>query len=788
LPLRFERNEGQVDEQVHYLARGPGYAMFVTPTAMVLSLRKGAERPRAPRFLPNEMPLNMITASVLRVRLLKGRSDAQVEGLEELPGKSNYFIGNDPKKWRTNVASFAKVRCRGVYPGIDLVYYGNQGQLEYDFVVAPGADPRRIRLGFEGGRGLRLDGEGNLVVSLEGGELIQRAPRVYQGLASEKKAVPGRWVLRGRTEAGFQVGAYDQRQALIIDPVLSYSTYLGGNSLDIDESGIREAPMIAVDGQGCAYLTGLTFSTDFPTQDPYQADQPFTDAFVTKLSPSGDSLVYSTYLGGDGEDFGRGIAVDETGSAYVVGFTSSSDFPSQTPFQNDQPGLDGFVTKLSPAGDGLSYSTYLGGADADYGLAIAVDSTGSAYVTGATNSTDFPTKSPHQGYRGGQDAFATKLSATGNSLVYSTYLGGSDVEWSLGVAVDGSGSAYVTGQTRSSDFPTQTPFQTDQLDSDAFLTKLSPAGDSLAYSTYLGGSNFDAARGLTVDNVGCAYVTGLTSSTDFPTQNPFQGVLAVLDGFVTKVTPSGTSLVYSTYLGGSQGDGGAAIAVDSGGNAYVTGTTSSPDFPTRDPYHMDQPGEDAFVTTLSSSGNTLMYSTYLGGDGSDAGWGIAVDSRRNAYVAGATASTDFPTLNQYQTDQPAIDAFVTKLTAPSMDLFALAPCRVIDTRNAAGDLGGPALNAAADRTFTLVGPCDIPPTARAVAVNIAVTAPTKAGYLQLYPAGTAPPSTSSINYSAGQTRGNNAVVTLNTSGAVTVHCVQASGTTHFILDVTGYFK
>jgi hypothetical protein len=790
LPLRFERNEGQVDERVRYLARGPGYTMFVTPTAMVLSLRKGVERPRAPRLLANEIASKPMAASVLRVKLLNAGSDVVVEGLEELPGKTNYFIGNDPKKWRTSVPSFARVRCRGVYPGIDLVYYGNQGQLEYDFVVAPGADPRRIRLGVEGARGLRLDGEGNLVVGLEGGDVVHRAPVVHQEFASRREAVSARWVLRGESEAGFDVGAYDSRQALIIDPVLGYSTYLGGSGIESAESARWWRALVAVDSNGSAYVTGYTASTDFPTLNPIQLDHPDIDVFVTKLSPSGETLEYSTYLGGDSGEQASGIAVDHAGSAYVSGFTISTDFPLQNPYQTHQGSFDAFIAKLSPSGNSLTYSTYLGGSDVEYGEGIAVDAQGSAHVTGHTRSSDFPLVNPRQNDERGGDAFVTRLSPLGNALLYSTYLGGGDYDYGVGIALDVSGSAYVTGLTNSSDFPILSPYQTDRSGSDAFVTKLPPDGGSLTYSTYLGGAGRDFGHAIAVDATESAYVVGWTDSTDFPLQNPYQTQGGV---FVSKLSPVGNSLVYSTRLGGSQGlDVPTGVAVDGLGRAYVTGFTHATDFPTQDPIQTDQGLEDAFVTKLWPSGNGLEYSTYLGGDFHDTGQGIAVDRAGSAYVTGWTDSTSFPTRNPYQpVAAGAYDAFVTKLEIPPPPpraFFAVTPCRVIDTRNAAGDLGGPALNAAADRTFTLVGPCDIPPTARAVAVNIAVTAPTKAGYLQLYPAGTAPPSTSSINYSAGQTRANNAVVTLNTSGAVTVHCVQASGTTHFILDVSGYFE
>jgi hypothetical protein len=789
LPLRFERNEGQADrgasvapaDRARYLARGPGYAMFVTPTAMVLSLVDGAE-PLPARHLARGAAGRPGRASVLRVELVKARADAEVEGLEELPGKTNYFVGPDARSWRSNVPGYAKVRSRGVYPGIDVVYYGNQKELEYDFVVAPGADPRRIRQRFRGARDLRLGADGSLVVSLPAGEVVQRAPRIYQETGSTRRVVSGRWAIRGKLEAGFELGAYDRKAALVIDPVLAYSVQLGGTDLDL---GLE----IAVDGSGSAYVTGFTESTDFPTQDPIQTDQPDADAFVTKLSPSGQSLVYSTYLGGNGFEASGGIAVDGSGNAYVTGFTESTDFPTVGSYQSDQPGPDVYVAKLSPAGDSLVYSTYLGGDDFEASGGIAIDASGSVYVSGFTASTDFPTLNPIQTDQPDGDAFVTKLAPSGSSLVYSTYLGGDGFDDGAGIAVDGSGSAYVTGGTDSTDFPTVGPYQADQPGNDAYVAKLSPTGDSLAYSTYLGGDGWDATWGIAVDGTGSAYVTGGTGSTDFPTLGHYQTDQPGGDAFVTKVSPAGDGLVYSTYLGGDDYDESLAIAVDGTGSATVTGYTDSTDFPTRHAIQTHQFPTDAFVTRLSPSGNSLVYSTYLGGSSDvDIGYGLTVDALGNAYVTGYTMSKDFPAQRPSPPDQPgpATNGFISKIV--SGVLFTVAPCRLIDTRDAQGPYGGPPLAAGADRTFTVAGECGVSPTAQAVAVNIAVTSPSAAGNLRLYPADAALPTTSSLNYSPGQTRSNNAIVPLSDVGALKVRCAQASGTAHLILDVTGYFE
>ena len=500
LPLSFEANHGQTDRQVKFLSRGSAYTLFLTSNETVLSLSKPATPVARRRIdtvaMGQEVVENKpITTTVLRMRLLGANPAAEISGLEELVGKSNYFIGNDPKKWRTNVPNYARVKYRDVYPGVDLVYYGNQRELEYDFVVAPGGDPQAIRLGIEGAKKAVIDAQGDLVLHTNEGDVCLHKPTIYQEVDGAKQPIAGHYVLRDKRQAGFEVGAYDAARPLVIDPVLSYSTYLGGSGSF--ESGIG----IAVDSAGSAYVTGDTNSTNFPTTSgAFQTTfgGGFSDAFVTKLNPAGSALVYSTYLGGSADDRGHGIAVDSAGNAYVTGVTASTNFPTTSgAFQTTFGGApsDAYVTKLNPAGSALVYSTYLGGVENDQGSAIAVDSAGSAYVTGLTFSTNFPTASPIQAAKAGDfDAFVTKLNAAGSALVYSTYLGGSGFDWGHGIAVDSAGNAYVAGQTRSTNFPTASPIQAANAgDFDVFVTKLNAAGSALVYSTYLGGSNVDAA-------------------------------------------------------------------------------------------------------------------------------------------------------------------------------------------------------------------------------------------------------------------------------------------------------
>jgi hypothetical protein len=686
LPLQFEANRGQTHKDVRFLSRGPGYNLYLTAGEAVLVLsgpNVDANRDtRSTQARPDK-------SVALRMNLVGAARAPAVTGLDELPGKTNYFVGKDRSKWRTNVPTYAKVRYENIYPGIDLVYYGNQRQLEYDFVLAPGADPKKIVLGFKGAKKLQIDAQGELVLHAPGGDIRQHKPVVYQDIDGVRHEIAGSYVRKGANRVGFKLAAYDASRPLVIDPVvLSYSTYLGGSG---DDSGRS----IAVDADGNAYVTG-TASAGFPTTAG--AFQPTgsgtSDVFVSKLNPAGSALVYSTYLGGSGSDGASGISVDAAGNAYVAGGTSSIDFPTTAgAFQATLAGSgNAFVAKLDPTGSALVYSTYLGGGRFDSGAGIAVDGVGNAYVTGTTTSTNFPTTAGAfqttfaSTADFNPDVFVTKLNPTGSALVYSTYIGGSGFDNGAGIAVDSAGNAYVTGATISTNFPTtagafQTTFaSTSDFLSDAFVTKLDSTGSSLVYSTYLGGGSAESGAGIAVDASGSAYVTGRTNSSDFPTtpgvfQQPATPY-GLYDAFVSKVDPAGSSLVYSARLGGSSSDDtGSAIAVDAGGNAYVTGTTSSDDFPTTPgafkAIHSASDGWDVFVTQVDPTGSALAYSTYLGGSGvpdrhaqsgMDSGFGIAVDAAGSAYVTGITNATNFPTTPS--AFQPAIgglrDAFVAK--------------------------------------------------------------------------------------------------------------------------------
>jgi len=764
LPLSFEPNLGQADPRVKFLSRGRGYTLFLTKDQAILAMQESGARSqesgeegrpwsvaRGPLLsdrnskletrnsaalrAPNSNPESPL---VLRLRLLGANAGAKVSGHDELPGKSSYFIGKDPAKWHTHIPTYGRVRFASIYPGVDLVYYGEQnGQLEYDFVLGPGADPKRISLaiGAEaeiGGKlkALRIASNGDLVVHLPGGELRLRRPVVYQAQSTvdsresavlsrqlttdhgprttfnpdpgipNRKLVDARYVLKPDGTVTFEIGPYDRTLPLVIDPVLSYSTFLGGSDMDY-------ANGVAVDALGNAYITGYTASVDFPVVSAAQSSPgggscledgvatPCFDVFVSKLNPSGTALVYSTYLGGSDEDYGAGIAVDSSGDAYVAGYTYSTNFPVQNALQPDNAGgVDAFVTELSSDGASLIYSTYWGGSLDDVGTGIAVDSRGNAYLSGYTESTNFPVTSGafQTTYgNGAHNGFVVKFNSGGAQVGYSTYLGGSGDDYAYAAAVDSAGDAFVTGATNSTNFPTLNAFQPNYAGGqcavapntfpcyDAFAAKLNPAGSALLFSTYLGGTGSDYGYALALDSSANVYVTGYTTSVNFPTtpgafQRAFGGAY---DVFVTKLNNSGSTLAYSTYLGGSGTEVAYGIAVDSNGSAYTTGYNYGGNFPTANPVQAENAAfYDAFVNVLDPTGSFLVFSTYLGGTQDDFGRGIALDPSGNIYVVGATFSTDFPTTSG--SFEPSYmggpyDAFVTKYNAPAKPVVAISP-------------------------------------------------------------------------------------------------------------------
>jgi Beta-propeller repeat len=714
LPLYFIENRGQADPRVKFYQRGAGETIFFTREGVGFSLRRGEAkagiagspaRPGSEQFLAKkrQAPAAHQPAPAL-VQLTPVGMQPQVEIAPAAPqaARFNYFIGNDPKKWRTDVPSYGAVVYREAYPGIDLKFYGAARQLEYDIIVKPGADPDLVKFHYAGIKSLAVTPAGDLALKLPGGgELLQKKPVVYQEIAGRRVAREGKFRVGPDTAChvyGFEVASYDKTAPLIIDPVLVYSTYLGGGGDD-------EGYAIAVDGQGCAYVTGLVWSPNLGTAGAYQPSlsSSSSDAFVAKFNAAGSALVFFTYLGGSNGDSGQGIAVGGDGSIYVTGLAASSDFPLYNALpangtQNQKLGpYTAFVTQLTASGDGLVYSTFLGGSDKDFGEAIAVDSAGNAYITGATYSSDFPLSSnPYHAILGGpQDAFVTKLSpnkihvisldpliiAFHPDILISTYFGGDGYDFARAIALDNNGNIYIAGSANSTNFPTQLAYSAHKNMNDPFVACFDATG-ALFFSTCLGGAGSDMASGLALDRQGNIYVTGDTSSSDFPVQNPFQGSLnGLMNAFVTKLYPPvyvpphpplpgfwlPVSLAYSTYLGGDGYSNGYGIVVDPQGCAYVVGATTSTEFPTRRPYQAQNNGDwDVFVAKLAADGQSLVYSTLLGGAGTDSGYGIALGADGNAYVAGSCGDV-FPTRNPLQANFGGDrDAFVAKLSQPAI--------------------------------------------------------------------------------------------------------------------------
>jgi hypothetical protein len=689
LPLSFEANQGQTAAQVKFLSREPGYTLFLTPDEAVFALRAPSDvknplvarrKARLHDATSDRQPQDRTSEYVLRMKLLKSNPSAKVEGTDSLPGRTNYFPGSDPAKWRTNIPTYAHVRYRDVYAGIDLAYYGNRsGRLEHDFIVRPGADPRNIALTLDGADRYSLDQNGDLQVSVGQQTVTLQRPAIYQEDGKGRQSIVGQYRLTAGNRLSFEISSYDRSKTLVIDPVLNYSTFLGGGN----GAAIQYADAVAVDASGNAYVTGHTGTTDFPTtpssfQPTCDVDGGCSAVFVTKLNAAGSKLVYSTYIGGTLYDEGYSIAVDSSGNAYVAGKAESSNFPTTTgAFQATFPGAfsSGFVTKLNSTGSKLVYSTFLGGSGGglcylsngstdDLAHGIAIDANGNAYVTGCTDSPNFPTtagafdRTCHGCGNDHGDAFVSKLNANGTALVYSTFLGGSDLDVGYSIAVDANGNAYVGGSATSENFPiTAGAFQTTKTAGGqvGFITKVNPTGTGLVYSTFLGGSDADLINGLALDKLLNVYATGYASSSNFPiTANAFQKTCKdctnQFSSFVTKLNSTGKTLAYSTFLGGSGSDIGTSITVDALGDAFVTGQTESTDFPTvagafQTTCHdcnVNLGTSAAFITQMNPTGSALKYSTFLGGTRTDYGTGIALDSSGNAYITGGTGSSDFP--------------------------------------------------------------------------------------------------------------------------------------------------
>jgi len=718
-PLMFEANQGQTNSQVKFLSHGSGYSVFLTAGGMVLALRTSeTTSPAVASVAPsrdNKKPSRVSSirqmertskeakSAVIAIDVVGAATNPTIVGEEALSTKVNYFIGQDPNKWRRNVPTYGKIRYRNVYPGIDLVYYGNNHRVEYDFDLAPGADAANIQFAVKGADGLTVDSEGNLVLAKGASELRFQTPLLYQEIKGIRARVPGKYVLRDSTHVGFEVGSYDTTEPLVIDPVLVYSTFLGGSSDDFSNG-------IAVDSTGDAYVVGLTDSPNFPLASIGSYSDTQFRMFLTKLNSNGSNLLFADYFGGtSASDEAAGVALDSSGNAYVTGVTTSSDFPVVNAFQSALAGSeDAFLVKFSADGSSIIYSTYLGGSTLTYiggstsqfGNAVSVDPAGEAIVAGVTMATNFPTTNAYQSSASadqfgdwGEYGFVTKFAPNGASLVYSTYLAGSTLNTStcsgcfpdseiLGVVSDASGNAYITGFTTTTDFPvTPGAFTTTSpgyyLSDVGFVSKLTSSG-GLAYSTYLGGLTSSFLNAIAVDSTGSAYVTGYDIANDsFPivTTNICDPSAASCNGAViAKLNPAGSSLVYSTFLGTSNNMAGQAIQVDASGDAFIVG--SAVQFDLSNPIEGYAGNGDVVVAEIDSTATSLLMATFLGGQGWEAATSLALDSNGAVYVSGETQSLDFPvTQSAFQTMWGGqTDLFVAKIDpATNAPAVAMGP-------------------------------------------------------------------------------------------------------------------
>jgi hypothetical protein len=619
----FEPNLGQTKTSASYIARGNGYRLFLKANEAVLAFQN----------------------TVNHLHLEGSNTNPLVKESNELPGKTNYFIGNDPANWITNIPNYARVEYKAVYPGIDLAYYGNEGQLEYDFIVAPGGNPDDILLRFDQHEKPKIKNDGSLVISKGGIEIIMKPPLAYQEKEGIRNLVSAEYAFRNENLIGFNIGDYDPELPLVIDPVLVYSTYLGTNGSDAVQA-------IAVDAQGCVYVTGGTSSLDFPTVSCFQCDlhpgmfSNLTDVFVTKFNAEGTGIVYSTYIGGNWDDSGASIAVDANGRVCLTGRTSSTDntgtpenegFPVMNAYQTqigDPNTSDAFVTVLSATGSSLIYSSYLGGGGEDYGTGIAADDNGYVYVTGTEFSFDFPVKNAYMEDKPSYyfDVFVSKFnpySSGEGSLIYSTHLGGDGDDYGNSIAADREGCAYVTGKTPAANFPvTSNPIQGNKkLNTDAFVTKFAANGLSLIYSTYLGSDEGDEGLDITVDTAGYAYVTGY-GRNGFPTT---PGAYIPSNGyfFLCKILPDGSDFAYSTHTSVT-----GHLAVDDMGQAYIGASGAA----------------NAYIVAFNPTGSDTLFTLELTGDGSNYIRDIAVDKEHSLYIAGNTTSTDIATEGAYKTN------------------------------------------------------------------------------------------------------------------------------------------
>lgn len=693
VPFHFEANHGQADARFTFLARGRNCNFQVAPTEALLTLSKLEMPPSGTR---GERGLTgggrAVTTRQLHFEFVGAARMARVRGDDPLPSRANYLVGADLRQWRQDVPLYGRVRVEQVYPGVDLVYYGNERRLEYDFVVAPQADPGHIAIRFTGADRIQITARGDLEFTLGSEQIVQPKPFVYQDIGGARKVVAGEYQLADARTVVFRLGNYDRELPLVIDPILSYSRFFGSTGSDI---GWDIA--LSKTNANIVYVAGETMSANLPKTvgTNYGGGTPFGgDAFVARfnLDATNASPDYFTYLGGSGDDGALAIAVDDDGNAYVAGFTTSTNFPNQSGIFTNLGGVahptvgihppDGFVTKLGPDGS-VVYSTYLGGASNDVAIGIAVNASRQVFVTGFTRSLDFPTNNAViQTNAGNDDVFVAVLNPAGSALVYSTYLGGTNADHGEGIVADDAGNAYVTGYTSSTNFPVWNAVQpylnnpatsaTNHLAgaNDAFLARLDPAGANLVFSTFFGGISQDDGYRIALDAQANVYICGAALSSDFPitATNFLRGVTnnSLADAFVAKFSSDGSTNFYSVQFGGDDVDQAWDVAVDGDGNAHVIGVSFSTNFPTADTAELlrasNSGGADVFLSVLGTTGTNFVRSALLGGSAGDFGYGIELNGAGEQYLVGRTHSTNFPSLTPFASAPSGTnDVFIAKV-------------------------------------------------------------------------------------------------------------------------------
>ncbi|MBI4910130.1 MAG: SBBP repeat-containing protein [Acidobacteria bacterium] len=678
-PLYFEPNMGQADPSVRYIARGGGFMTLLTANEAYF--------------------LNQRTSQPFRLQILGASATSRAVPAEPLPGISNYFLGNDPSKWRSYVPHYGQLRYENIYERIDAVFYSSEGRLEYDFVVQPGGDPSRIQLAWKGVDGVRIDGGGDMIVSTSAGDLRHKKPVVYQMIGGRKVAVAASYVLGPDHHFSIELGRYRGDYALVIDPTLFYSTYLGGG-------GQEDVTSIVVDNLGAAYISGYTASTNFPiTLGAYQQTQANNgDAFVTRISPTGDAMLYSTYVGGEAFDRAAAITIDGSGSAYITGYTGSFAFPTTTgAYQRDFSGLqDAFVARLSPNGAQLVFGTFVGTNDTfEAGNSIAVDSAGNVIIAGTTNSPAFPTTpGVHRTtFAGGTDGFVLKLNSTGKTLIFSTLIGGVTDDVPNAITLDLAANIYIVGSTSSSDFPTTAGAYSRTIAgfADAFLTKMSLDGKRIIFSTFIGSAGDDGGYSISLEPGGRIAIAGQVTGTGFPTTvNAYRTLLGgASDGFVSRFSSDGGALIASTLVGSNATDAAASVYVQEGGAMVVNGTTFSNNFPTTsDAFQFSgSTFGDAFLVALNPLLNSVKFSTVFGGFSGDQSRAMAATTDADVILTGNTNSVDLPlTFNPIQsTNNGQTDGFVARVTGLAAPECLATVSPTITTYDPAGGGGGIAI-------------------------------------------------------------------------------------------------